>query len=203
MKVKVIDSKGKETGDIEVGLILDNAPENLEHIVYLVNNYQNAMTRQGTHSTKSRSDVRGGGAKPYKQKGLGRARRGTSRSPLIVGGGVIFGPKPRTYDQKINNRTIRKAVYGALGSKKDALVVLEDNTIKKTKDVVSILKDSKRTLIILNVKNDETLGVAARNIQNCWIASDAFIPVSRILNSDKIILTKSVVEKWSEEKNGK
>jgi large subunit ribosomal protein L4 len=164
-----------------------------------------AAQRRGTASTKGRSEVRGGGAKPWRQKGTGRARAGTSRSPLWVGGGVTFGPKPRRYGLKLPHKVVRLALKSALSaSAQDGrVVVLESLSMEapKTKELSDILGnmglDKGKKLLVLE-GYDENVFKSGRNIPGLTLRTANSIHAYDILNSDTVILTKSALSKIEE-----
>ena len=163
-------------------------------------------TRQGTRKTKNRSEVSGGGRKPWKQKGTGRARAGSLRSPLFAGGGVIFGPKPRSYAFNMPQKARQLAIKSALSARSEQLVVVKDfSTIAepKTKLMVSALKAlnvSGKTLIVADVKADENknLELAARNIPSVKIILPSNLNVKDLLEADFVVMTESAVNDITE-----
>ncbi|WP_392536137.1 50S ribosomal protein L4 [Nostoc sp. C117] len=176
------------------------------HIVHraLVRQLNNA--RQGNASTKTRSEVRGGGRKPWRQKGTGRARAGSIRSPLWRGGGVIFGPKPRDFNQKLNRKERRLALRTALVGRVDDLIVVEEFSQElsrpKTKDLVAALArwgaaPENKTLLILS-ESPENVYLSARNIENLRLIAADQLNVYDLLHADKIVLTTSALEKIQE-----
>jgi large subunit ribosomal protein L4 len=200
MQVDVYTKDGQKSGrtvELPDGIF---GIEPNEHVVYLAVKAHQANQRQGTHKTKNRKLVRGGGKKPWKQKGRGVARAGTIRSPLWVGGGRVFGPVPHDYDQKVNKKTSRLARKSVLSSKvKDGQVtVVEDFTVEsgKTKDMVAILKsftaDNVKSLVLLP-KADEMLLRAGRNIPrlNMQVAPSA--SVYDLLNCKKLFIQESAI----------
>jgi large subunit ribosomal protein L4 len=180
--------------------------ETAAHIVHraLVRQLNNA--RQGTASTKTRSEVRGGGRKPWRQKGTGRARAGSIRSPLWRGGGVIFGPKPRDFNLKLNRKERRLALRTALVSRIDDLIVVEEFSTElsrpKTKELVAALArwgaaPENKTLLILS-EFPENVYLSARNIENLKLIAADQLNVYDLLHADKIVLTASAIEKIQE-----
>lgn len=167
-KLAVLDSKFKKksTMGVEPKFFSD---EVCQHIVHQVVKATLAGRRQGTHSTKTRGDVRGGGAKPFKQKGTGRARQGSSRSAIQVGGGVAFGPKPRSYEQKINKKVANKAIQAVLADKHQAgtlTVVEEMSSSGKTKEMHKLLEGSGLFPALVIVSDRENLALRAiKNLQ--------------------------------------
>ena len=161
---------------------------------------QRASQRQGTHKVKNRTQVRGGGIKPFRQKGTGRARQGSIRAPQWVGGGVVFGPTPRKYGFKLNRKVRRLALKSALSTKviDNELMVLDNLTLEapKTKDMVKVLENLQtpsKTLIVMNEVN-ENVFLSARNIPNVLVLAANKINVYDILNSDKLVLTLDAVK---------
>jgi len=173
----------------------------LIHKIYLL---QLKNRRNYTASTKTKSEVRGGGRKPWRQKGTGQARAGSSRSPLWVGGGVIFGPKPKIVKKKINKKERRLAILSAFYLKKKFFKILEDTffenlTIIKTKEIVTLLKEknlslSEKILIILPEENKK-LRLATRNIQNIVITITNCLSLDHLLNAKTILLSEKSIEK--------
>ena len=162
-----------------------------------------ANRRQGTQSALTRAEVRGGGIKPFRQKGTGRARQGSSRSPINEAGGVIFAPKPRDYSTKLNKKVRRLALLSAMSSKvvDEDIIVLEDLKLKdaKTKEMVAILKSLKaeKALIVTNEK-DEAVVRSAANIAGVKTTVATTLSVYDILKYDKFIVTKDAVKKIEE-----
>ena len=164
-----------------------------------------ASRRRGTASAKGRSEVRGGGAKPWRQKGTGRARAGTNRSPLWPGGGVIFGPKPRKYRLKLPHKVVRLALKSALSScaQDGRVVVIESLNIKKpkTKDLFGILGSmgfSKGKKLLILDKYDENIFKSGRNIPGLVLRTANAINAYEVLNSDHVIFTKGALQKFEE-----
>jgi large subunit ribosomal protein L4 len=180
--------------------------ENAEHIVHraLVRQLNNA--RQGTASTKTRAEVRGGGRKPWRQKGTGRARAGSIRSPLWRGGGVIFGPKPRDYSTKMNRKERRLALRTAFNSRLEDLIVVEDFGSQlerpKTKEVLAALErwgvaaDDKVLLILKEVA--ENVNLSTRNIAKVKLIKATNLNVVDLLHANKIVVTKDAIEQIQE-----
>lgn len=202
-KVNLYNIDGNIIGDIELKdeIFGVDVKEDLLHAVVL---NQLANKRQGTQSVKTRSEVRGGGRKPWRQKGTGRARHGSIRSPLWVKGGIVFAPKPRSYKYTLPKKVRRQALKSALTSKVDGdnIIVLDDlkfNQIK-TKQMVNVLNNLKfdtSALIVLEGKN-ENVEKSARNIPNIKTAFVNTINVYDILKYDKFIITKNAVQKVEE-----
>ncbi len=164
-----------------------------------------AGERAGTASTKTRSDVRGGGAKPYRQKGTGRARAGTKSSPVWTGGGVTFGPKPRDYDKKVNKKVKKLALKRAFSEqvKAESVTVLDELTLAdhKTKNVQKLLDSLKMSdaRVLLVVKEyDETMLRATRNIASLCVISAKSVNVYQLLYSQKVIFTKEALDAFTQ-----
>lgn len=180
------------------------------HIVHRALVRQQTNARQGTASTKTRAEVRGGGRKPWRQKGTGRARAGSIRSPLWRGGGVIFGPKPRDFDLKMNRKERRLALRTAFVSRVDDLIVVEEfsNELSrpKTKDLVAaftrwgVEPESKILLILSDFP--ENVYLSARNIEKLKLIAADQLNVYDLLHADKIVVTTSALEKIQEVYNG-
>lgn len=173
MNCKVYSTDGKELRDIELAEAVFGLPYNEDVVWYAINN-ELANKRQGNASTKTRAEVHGSNAKPYKQKGTGRARRGDKKSPVMVGGGVVFGPKPRDYSWSMTKKAKRLAIKTILSLKvqSDSLKIIEDFSVEsgKTRDLAGLLANfraGERTVLILK-DDDPMLKRAAANIP--WLS---------------------------------
>ncbi len=202
-KVDVYNLDGAVTGSIELSDDIFGIEPNAFAVQAVIRNYL-ANQRQGTHSTKTRSEVRGGGKRPYRQKGTGRARHGSTRSAQYVGGGVIFGPKPRDYSYTVPKKIKRLAMKSALSSKllAENLIVVDalDFEEIKTAKMVSVLKALKvdgSALVVLSEKN-EKVEKSARNIPAIKTAFVNTINVFDILKYDRFVITKAAAEKVQE-----
>lgn len=202
-KVNVIDQSGKLVGDLELNAGLFDAQIN-EHAVYLIVKNQLANKRQGTHSAKTRAEVRGGGRKPHRQKGTGRARAGSRVQPNWRGGGIVFAVKPRDYSYTTPKKVRRLALKSVLTSKvKDQeLIVLDDLKMDKysTKEAAGILKAikaEKKAYVVLGEKNEKLIA-SFKNIANVETALVDSINVYDILRHDSLIMTKDAVKKAEE-----
>ncbi|NTU58511.1 MAG: 50S ribosomal protein L4 [Chlorobiaceae bacterium] len=205
MELKVLNITGAETG--EVVTLNDDifAIEVSEHAMYLDVKAILANRRQGTHKAKTRAEVRGGGRKPLRQKGTGNARQGSTRSGTMVGGGTIFGPVPRSYEQKVNKKVKQLARRSALSAKAAAgqIIVVEDFTLEtiKTKPVASMLKNlglaEKKTLMLMPFY-DSIVSTSGRNIArlNVKVADQA--STYDILNSQAVVFQKAALQKIEE-----
>ena len=202
-KVALYDITGSQIGDIELSDNVFGVKVNT-HVMYeAVKNYL-ANQRQGTQSAKTRAEVRGGGRKPWRQKGTGRARQGSIRAPQWKGGGVVFAPKPRDYSYSIPKKVKRLALKSALSSKvEDQEIIVVDKLVleqPKTKEMVKVLKNlnsSKKTLIVIP-ERDEAVVRAAANIAGVKTAYVNTINVYDILNCDSFVITKDAVNKVEE-----
>ncbi|WAL61077.1 50S ribosomal protein L4 [Thermocoleostomius sinensis] len=197
--------QGEEAGQASLELRVAKE-ENAAHIVHraLVRQLNNA--RQGTASAKTRAEVRGGGRKPWRQKGTGRARAGSIRSPLWRGGGVIFGPKPRDYSVKMNRKERRLALRTALQSRADDLIVVEDFATQlprpKTKELVQAMsrwgvEPEAKVLLIVSERDDNTY-LSARNVSRLRLISATNLNIFDILAADQIVATQSALAKIQE-----
>ncbi|KER10842.1 MAG: 50S ribosomal protein L4 [[Candidatus Thermochlorobacteriaceae] bacterium GBChlB] len=205
MQVKVLKKDGSESGEtVELNPTVFEIEPN-DHAIYMDVRSLMANQRQGTHKVKSREEVRGGGKKPYRQKGTGGARRGTQRSPLMPGGGAIFGPRPHDYVLKVNRKMKTLARKSALSykAKESAIVVVEDfaPAAIKTKEVAAVLKnlglDGKKTLMLTAGKN-EMLYKSGRNIDRLHILEANKAATYDILNSKVLLFQKSAVKMLEE-----
>ena len=200
--VAVLNMTGAQVGTIELNDAIFGIEVN-EHVLHLaVVNYL-ANQRQGTQSTKTRAEVRGGGRKPYRQKGTGRARQGSIRSPQWVGGGVVFAPKPRDYSFKLNKKVKRLALQSALSTKvaEGKIIVLDELTLAevKTKEMAKVLENIKcgKALIVMDGSNENVI-LSARNIPEVKTASVNTINVYDLLKYNTLVVTKEAVEKIQE-----
>ncbi len=205
MKISVLNAQGIKTKDIELNDNVFGIKPNKQAMFDSVLAY-NASLRQGTHKTKTRAEVSGGGRKPWRQKGTGRARAGSNRSPIWVGGGVTFGPNTeRNYTLHVNKKVRKLALRSALSVKAEskALLVVDKLSFKKpsTKLFVSLLKDlkltDKKTLLIVD-KMDENVLKSGRNIERILILDVLHVNVSNILNYPNIIMTEKAVKHFGE-----
>jgi large subunit ribosomal protein L4 len=200
-KVSVYKKDGTQAGSMTLKENVFGAKVN-ESIMHQVVVAQLANRRQGTQSVLSRSEVRGGGAKPWRQKGTGRARHGTIRSPLWIKGGVTFAMKPRDYSQKVNKKVKKAAIQSALSMKvaDKEIIVLEDLKIDaKTKTMANMLKsfEASKALIVTEDKNDNVVR-ASNNIQGVKTCSAESVNVYDLINYDKLVITKKAVKKVEE-----
>ena len=202
-KVDVYDIKGKKVSDIELDEKVIGIEPN-EAVVHSVLVNFLANQRQGTQSTKTRSEVRGGGKKPWRQKGTGRARQGSIRAPQWIKGGIALGPKPRSYKYTVNKKEKRLAIRSILSSKvlENELVVLDTLNLKeiKTKEMVKVLANLKvegKSLIVLPEKN-ENVQKSARNIEGVKTSLVNTINVYDLLKYRNLVITLDTVKKLEE-----
>ncbi|HOP11340.1 MAG TPA: 50S ribosomal protein L4 [Oscillospiraceae bacterium] len=201
--VNVLNIKGETVGKMELSDAVFGIEPNTTAMHAVVVNYL-ANQRQGTQSTKTRAEVSGGGKKPWRQKGTGRARQGSTRSPNFAHGGIAFGPKPRDYRYSLNKKLRRLAMKSALSSKvaDGSIIVLDDIQLDeiKTKSMVEILSAvgfKKKALLVMPEINDKVL-LSARNIAGVTPTITGEINVYDILNNNQMIIVKSAVEKLEE-----
>ena len=202
-KVSVYNIEGKKVSDLDLKEEIFGIEPNEAVIHSVLVNYQ-ANQRQGTQSTKTRSEVRGGGRKPWRQKGTGRARQGSIRAPQWIKGGIALGPKPRKYTYKVNKKEKRLAIKSVLSSKviENQLVVIDELPFKeiKTKQMVNALTKNKiegKTLIMLPEKN-EAVQKSARNIEGVKTTLVNTINVYDLLKYNKLVITLDTVKKLEE-----
>ena len=201
--VSVYNMEGKEVGTIELSDAIFGVEVN-EHLVHLAVVQKLANKRQGTQKAKTRSEVSGGGRKPWKQKGTGHARQGSTRSPQWTGGGVVFAPAPRDYSFKMNKKEKRAALKSALTDKlqNNNLIVVDELKMdeKKTKrfaEVMVNLKATRKALVVLAEK-DENVVLSARNLPEVKTACTNTINVYDVMNARTLVLTKDAVTKIEE-----
>ena len=202
-KIDVLDINGKKVDSItlndDVFAITPNEQALFDAVML-----QRANVRQGTHSVKNRSAVSGGGRKPWRQKGTGRARQGTIRAPQWRGGGVVFGPTPRKYTLKMNKKVRRLALKSALSTKLiNGDIIVIDNlnlTTPKTKDFLQVVNnlniDRKGLFVTANI--DENVYLATRNVNNILVQEPSEINVLDLLNVNKLVLTVEAINKIEE-----
>ncbi|WP_138420177.1 50S ribosomal protein L4 [Aquibacillus sediminis] len=202
-KVALYNQSGSQVGDVELNDAVFGIEPNT-HVLHDAVVMQQASLRQGTHAVKNRSKVSGGGRKPWRQKGTGRARQGSIRSPQWVGGGTVFGPTPRSYSYKLPKKVRRLALKSAYSSKikEDNLVVLDSLAFDapKTKEVVNLLSalNVNEKALIVTAGNDEVVARSANNLQNVKALTVSEVNVIDLLTHDKLILTKEAADKVGE-----
>ena len=198
MKQKLLNIKGEEVKDIKLNEnIFGIEPNN--KVLYDAIILTRASLRQGTHKTKVRSEVSGGGRKPWRQKGTGRARKGSIRAVQWVGGGVAFGPQPRDYSKKMNRKERRLALKSALAVKATDMIILDELKVAtpKTKDMLNILTALKvnevKTLLVVN-ELDENVILASRNLENVTLLEAEEINVLDLVANEKIVITEAALK---------
>ena len=200
--VSVYNIEGKEVGSIELNDAVFGVEVN-EHLVHMAVVNQLANNRQGTQSAKTRSEVSGGGRKPWRQKGTGHARQGSTRSPQWTGGGVVFAPKPRDYSFKMNKKEKRIALLSALSSKvaESKIVVLDEFKLDeiKTKKFVEVMNNLKveNALVVLEGENENVV-LSGRNIPSVKVTATNEINTYDVLKYTTLVVTKAAVEKLEE-----
>jgi len=200
--VEIVNKERKAAGSAELPdsvFAVEVKPHLLQQVVVA----QLAARRAGTHDTKTRRDVTGGGKKPFRQKGTGRARMGTSRSPLLRGGGTVFGPHPRSYDMKVNRKERKAALCGALTSKakENSILLVDDLSLPapKTKEFLKVASSLGLTSALLVVEGEpENLALGMRNLKKFKTLPVKALNVYDVLSYDQLVLTRSALEKITE-----
>ena len=200
--VAVYNMEGKEVGSLELNDAVFGVEVN-EHLVHMAVLQQLANNRQGTQKAKTRSEVRGGGRKPWRQKGTGHARQGSTRAPQWTGGGIVFAPKPRDYSFKMNKKEKRIALLSALSSKvaESKIVVLDEFKLDeiKTKKFVEVMNNLKveNALVVLEGENKNVV-LSGRNIPSVKVTATNEINTYDVLKYTTLVVTKAAVEKLEE-----
>ena len=195
--VAVYNMEGKEVGKLDLNDAVFGVEVN-EHLVHMAVLQQLANNRQGTQKAKTRSEVRGGGRKPWRQKGTGHARQGSTRAPQWTGGGVVFAPVPRDYSFKINKKEKRAALKSALTSRvqENKLIVVDELKLDeiKTKQFAQVMKNLnvEKALVVIN-ENDQNIVMSAKNIPTVKVAQTNTINVFDILKYSTVVVTKAAV----------
>ena len=195
--VAVLNMEGKEVGTLELNDAVCGVEVN-EHLVHMAVLQQLANNRQGTQKAKTRSEVRGGGRKPWRQKGTGHARQGSTRAPQWTGGGMVFAPVPRDYSFKINKKEKRAALKSVLTAavQENKLIVVDELKLDeiKTKKFAEVMKNLKvdKALVVIN-ENDEKIVMSAKNIPSIKVSQIETINVYDILKYSNVVLTKAAV----------
>lgn len=201
----LLNIQGSQIGDVNLDDTVFAVEPNV-HVMHLALKRQLNNARQGSANSKTRSEVSGGGRKPWKQKGTGRARAGSIRSPLFAGGGVSFGPKPRSYETNLPQKARKLALKSALSAKVEVVTVVKDFselTEPKTKVMAKILSDIKATgkiLVIADLKAEENknLELAARNIASVKLLYPSNLNVKDLIEADSIVMTENAVNEITE-----
>ena len=201
--VSVYNMEGKEVGTMELNDAVFGVEVN-DHLVHLAVVRQLANNRQGTQKAKTRSEVRGGGRKPWRQKGTGHARQGSTRAPQWTGGGVVFAPTPRDYSFKMNKKEKAGAIKSALTTKVNEEKFFVMDSLKfdeiKTKKMVNVLDslEVEKALVVLDGEDNANVALSARNIAGVRVVAFNAINVYDILKYDTVVATKNAVEKIEE-----
>ena len=197
-KVSLFKQDGSQIGEIELNAAVFGVEPN-EDVIFDAVIMQRASLRQGTHAVKNRSAVRGGGRKPWRQKGTGRARQGSIRSPQWVGGGTVFGPTPRSYSYKLPKKVRRLALQSVLSQKvlEGKLVVVDElssaaPSTKEFKSVLNNLKVDAKTLLVLEGTNANAY-FSARNLANVKVIDEGNVNVLDVVNYDTLVITKAAL----------
>lgn len=201
-KIKVVDMSGKELREIEISEVLFASDINETAVHQAVVNHL-ANRRQGTQSTKTRSEVRGGGRKPWRQKGTGSARQGSTRSPQWKGGGVVFAPKPRDYSYKLPKSLKKVALSSALTSKfNDGKMIVVDNIsfdAPKTSKMIEFFdKLGARKPLVVTESVDKNVYLSARNIEKAAVTYEDLINVYELLKHDNLVISESALKRVEE-----
>jgi large subunit ribosomal protein L4 len=203
--IVVLNQLGAEVGKIDLSENVFGVEPNMQ-AVYDVVNAQRAAMRQGTHKTKTRTEVSGGGKKPWRQKGTGRARQGSIRAPQWRGGGVVFGPTPRSYSVKVNKKVVKLALKSLLTSRfqSNNIVVVDKIEIAdfRTKSFVEVLKNLNaydKKVVVITTDEDFNLSLAGRNIPNVYVQTKSHLSVYDLINADMYIATEEVIKNYEEE----
>ncbi len=195
--IDIFDTERSKVGEFELNDSVFGA-EVRDHLLYAAVRYQRAKKRAGTHKAKERAEVRGGGRKPWRQKGTGRARQGSTRSPQWRGGGVVFGPRVRSHAFKLNRKVRRLALVSALSRRcaESQLVLLDKFELEqiKTRQVVDFQKRFELDTVLLVASRDENLYKSARNIAGVTVMPPEGVNVYDILRHKSLVMTKEAVE---------
>ena len=204
--IALLDQTGKKLKDIELSANVFGIENVNNQVVYDVVNAQRAAMRQGTHDTKGRSEVRGGGKKPWRQKGTGRARQGSIRAPQWVGGGTVFGPTPRSYAFKLNKKVKQLGLKNVLTFKvnENQLIAVENVTLAdaKTKNFVKFLgnikAEGKTVVVVAPEEFNETQVLASRNVEGVFLTPANNASVYELLCYKNLVLTEAAVKYFEE-----
>lgn len=202
--IVVLNQSGAEVGKLKLSNEVFAIEPNMQ-VVYDVVNAERAAMRQGTHQTKGRSDVSGGGKKPWRQKGTGRARQGSIRAPQWRGGGIVFGPKPRSYSVKVNKKVVKVALKSLLSDRlnNSKIVVVDQFTMEdfKTKTLVSILSNLKAEgkVLVITDEDNYNLFTAGRNIPGVYVQTKSHLSVYDLINANMYIMTQDAAKKYEED----
>jgi large subunit ribosomal protein L4 len=200
MKISVKDIKGQPSGELEVRFPLVEGGKGTQAVHDVVVAYR-AAQRSGTACTKNVGEVSGSNKKPWRQKGTGRARAGSHQSPIWVGGGVVFGPRPRDFAKKVSKNTRQLALRKALTERLNAgdVIIVDDLKLgaPRTKEFIAVLKalEVKKTALLVTDNGDENLRRASRNVSEIEVTTSDFVNTYQVLRSDKLVFTRGAFEK--------
>ena len=209
LKLDVLTAEGKTNGSVELPAEIFDAEVSIA-LMHQVVNAQLAAARQGTHSTKTRGEVRGGGRKPFRQKGTGRARQGSIRAPHYTGGGVVHGPKPRDYSQRTPKKMIKAALFGALSDRArnerihviEELVAGQTPSTKSAKAFIERLTDRKTILLVVG-REDLNARRSANNLPNVHILDAGQLNTYDVLNADDVVFSVEALHSFINRAGGK
>ena len=203
--ITVLNQAGEKVNEINLSESVFAVEPNMQ-VVYDVVYAQRASLRQGTHDTKTRTEVSGGGIKPWRQKGTGRARQGSIRSPQWRGGGIVFGPTPRSYAVRVNKKVVKAALRNLLTDRYNSnnLIVVDKIELAdfKTKGFVEVLnaiKADAKKVIVITKEDNPTLALASRNIPNVYAQTKDHLSVLDLINGDMYVMTLDAVKAYEED----
>jgi len=204
--IKVLNQLGEEVSTLKLSKEVFAHEPNMQAVADVINS-QRAGMRQGTADTKTRTEVSGGGKKPYRQKGTGNARQGSTRSPQWVGGGVVFGPTPRKYNLKVNKKVVKLATKVLLSDRlaNNAIIVVDQIKLAdcKTKSFVEVLNaigaNENKKIIVATLEEDFNLVLAGRNIPNIYVQTKNHLSVYDLINADMYVMTEDAIKKYEED----
>lgn len=204
--IKVLNQLGQEVKELTLAEEVFGIEPNMQVVLDVVN-AQRAGMRQGTADTKNRTEVSGGGKKPYRQKGTGRARQGSIRSPQWVGGGVVFGPTPRKYVLKTNKKVVQLATKSLLSDKlaNNNLIVVDKFELAeaKTKNFIQVMDaigaNENKKIVVITTEEDFNLVLAGRNVPNFYVQTKSHLSVYDLINADMFVMTEAAVNEYEEE----
>ena len=203
--IAVLNQAGEKVKRINLSETVFAVEPNMQ-VVFEVVNAQRASLRQGTHDTKNRTEVSGGGRKPWRQKGTGRARQGSIRAPQWRGGGIVFGPTPRSYSVRVNKKVVKAAVKNLLTDRFNSKNIIVVDKIEladfKTKNLVAVLnaiKADAKKIIIITKEDNPTLALASRNIPNVYAQTKDHLSVLDLINGDMYVMTLDPVKAYEED----
>jgi large subunit ribosomal protein L4 len=203
INASVLKQNGEKIGDIQLSLEVFGVEDN-QQAIYEVIKAERAGMRQGTQKAKTRAEVRGGGRKPWRQKGTGRARQGSIRSPQWRGGGVVFAPVPRDHSIKINKKVVKLAMRCALSSKlrENAMFILDDLQLEnfKTKSLVEVLSNIQANgkILVVSTELNPNVELAGRNLPNVSVQTVSHISVYDMMNASSLVITKDAIARYEE-----